>query len=418
MTIPADRLSQRIFRTDAAVYDVLTALGFGARERVPICTRFPGDRFMSELRTVGELDGWTPPQDRDVWFGANPVGRHVNAAQKGGEADTLRVRTLFADLDVKPGKCLDTLEQCYATVGGLAEYLDTEPTVLIESGHGLQPLWRVGSPRGDSNVVDRDWPRQEFRETWWRFGAVALTKAQDTMWSPDGAQNLRTIDGVFNIDRVLRCPGSINWKSADNPVPVRTQLMPEAGRVLMRDIVSLFDRDGIKPLRRTRDIEGGLPTDFDTATEWIEAQADATLGLSELRALRHLRSQRAILWEYLDQAKLVGVIADGDEGAHAEMRDKVLHAVYSAQEGRAGLVVALRNIGEAYLRVMEARAAGELPGEARDGDTAAREWASAVRGAVARARGRAVPQIDGWSHWPLSPRTPRRPQRARAGQRA
>ena len=47
------------------------------------------------------------------------------------------------------------------------------------------------------------------------------------------------------------------------------------------------------------------------------------------------------------------------------MTAKVQHAVYSAQEGRAGLVVALNNIAQAYADVMEARARGELVGDFR-----------------------------------------------------
>ena len=57
------------------------------------------------------------PQDRDVWFGVNPVGRHVRQGRKGGEADITRVRALFADFDVKPGKSLDTLDQCDTAAG-------------------------------------------------------------------------------------------------------------------------------------------------------------------------------------------------------------------------------------------------------------------------------------------------------------
>lgn len=415
-SLPAE--TARRGRADAAepsLYDLLIALGCTARERVSVNTQLPGERFVSELHEVRDLAGWSPPQDRNVWFGVNPVARHVRYG-RGGEADITRVRTLFADLDVKPGQCLDTLDQCYTAVRTLTDYLDTEPVALIESGHGLQPLWRVGSPRGDSNVIARDWARDALRKICWRFGAVAQDAARDTMWSPDGAQNMRTIDGVFNIDRILRCPGSINWKNPDDPVPVRTELFTHANRVFIRDLVARLDRDGVQPLRRIREVEAGLPTTFDEATEWIEAQCGATADLAELHELP--RSE-VLPRPYFDPAALVKMLADGDGGAHRTMIAKVQHAVYAAQEGRCGLVLALRNIGEAYLALMEARAAGELPGDIRDGATASREWASAVRGAVAKARVRVMPNVNEWGprengalrrRWPRQPRQPRRPK--------
>lgn len=94
---------------------------------------------------------------------------------------------------------------------------------------------------------------------------------------------------------------------------------------------------------------------------------------------------------------------------------KVLHAVYAAQEGRAGLVVALHNICVAYLEVMERRASGELTGDVRDAATATIEWQSAVRGAVAKARGRKVPRKPRCGLYPppapyYPPRAPRAPK--------
>lgn len=391
---------------DYAVQDVLTALGFTARERLPICTRSPGESFRSRLYEVADLAGWCPPQDRDVWFGVNPIGRQVRQGRKGGEGDITRVRALFADFDVKPGKSLDTLEQCDTAAWTLADYVGATPVALIESGHGLQPIWRVGSPRGDSNVIDRDRSRDEFRETWWRFGAVAQDAARSALWSPDGAQNARTIDGVFNLDRVLRCPGSVNWKSPDEPVPVRTRLYA-GGPVGLCGLVARLDRDGVRPLAAVRPTDVTVETSWGEATEWVTRQPGARLDLDELRKLPASR----VLGAYLDPVELLRVIADGDAGAHATMRDKVLHAVYSAQEGRAGLVVALNNIGSAYLEVMEARACGEMAGDCRPLPTAVREIESAVVGAVAKARGRAVPRLRG--RHPRRPARPRRPIRGR-----
>jgi hypothetical protein len=299
-----------------------------------------------------------------------------------------------------------------------------KPVAMVESGHGLQPLWRVGSPPGDGNVIDRDRTRDEFRETWWRFGSVAQDAARNAMWLPDQSHTTRTIDGVYNIDRLLRCPGSVNWKNSDAPVAVRTQ-MYASGRVSLRDFVGRLDRDNVQPLKRTKAIVTGVPTGFGEAEAWIHEQSGATLDLAELQQMPRSK----VLHEYLDPAALVRVL-DGGDGAHRIMIAKVLHAVYAAQEGRAGLVVALHNIGEAYLGVMEARASGELVGDARDPATATVEWANAVRSAVAKARGRVVPNLDAWArrafastpvvastgrrHWPRRPTAPRRPITGRA----
>lgn len=363
---------------DLQLCDLLHALGFTARERVSICTQLPGERFTLKLLEVRELAGWSPPQDRNVWFGVNPVGQQVRYG-RGTESDTARVRALFADLDVKPGQFAE-LSHCNETRLILEGILGVAPVAVIESGHGLQPIWQVGSPRGDSNVVDRDRDRGEWKRIYQRWGAVV----QKAAGCP--------IDNVFNLDRILRCPGSVNWKNPDEPVPVRTTLYAHDGRVRPRDLVKGMDCDGVQPLARVTAPRAAVPTSFGEADTWIHEQPGATLDLSELQQL----PPSGVLGAYLDVTALTSAIADGD-GAHATMRDKVMHAVFATQEGRAGLALALNNIGEAYLAVMEARARGRLNGDARDAGTAAREWESAVRGAVAKARARTVPNVEGWA---------------------
>jgi hypothetical protein len=413
--LPAERRGRDSKRRNPSLFDLLVALGFTERERISINTQFPGGRFISELFTVGELTGWSPPAYRNVWFGVNPVGQHVRHG-RGAEGDIARVRVLFADLDVKPGRQFATLDQCYATARRLADGLGAEPIGLIESGHGLQPLWRIGSPPGDSNVIDRDRVRDEWKTIYQRWGGV-VQAAAEAVWSPDGAHNTCSIDNVFDLTRLLRCPGSINWKNPDDPVPVRTRLLGHRRRVLMREFVSRLDRDGVQQLKTVRESVVGVPTDFDEASTWIDELPGATADLDELRELPASR----VLAAYLDPAALGRVIAEGDGGAHATMRDKVLHAVYAAQEGRAGLVVALNNLGQAYLNVMDARAAGELSGDVRDAATATRKWASAVRGAVAKARGRVVPNVETWgshAYGDAGRRWPKRPRRPNTGRRA
>jgi hypothetical protein len=372
----------------------LIALGFRAYERVSVCTKLPGGKFVSTLYEVRELAGWSPPQDRCEWFGANSVGRHVRSG-RGTEADITRVRTLFADLDVKPGKQFASMRQCHEAARLLADYLGVAPVAVVESGHGLQPLWRVGSPAGDSNVVGRTRSCAEWKGIYACWGSVVQSAAREAMWSPDGAQNVLNVDNVYDLSRVLRCPGAVNWKDPANPVPVRTKLLEHGGRVRASDLVRGLDRDGVTPLAKVSAMTARVATDLGEAKEWIAAQTSSELDLAELEQLPRSR----VLGEYLDNSVLVEVLA-GPNGAHETMRGKVLHAVLSAQEGRAGLAVALNNLGDAYLEVMEARSRGELAGEVRSAATAADDWRRAVIGAVAKARARGTPvpaDVNGWA---------------------
>lgn len=294
MSIPAVKINgDKVI--DYRLYDLLAALGFVARERVSINTRAPGERFVSTMYEVADLEGWSPPQDRDVWFGVNPVGRQVRYG-RGSEADVSRVRALFADLDVKPGKQFDAIWQCQDAARLLRERINVWPVAVIRSGHGLQPLWRLGSVRGDSNVVDRDRSREEFKTIYQRWGSMVQAAAREAIGRcEDGAQP-RSIDNVFELSRVLRCPGSVNWKEPDNPVLVRTELFDCAGKVHVRVLLRGMDADKVGLLAPVRDVGARVATSLAEADTWITEQPGAGLDIVELLPM----PRSAVLWEYLD----------------------------------------------------------------------------------------------------------------------
>ncbi|WP_461418312.1 ATP-binding protein [Gordonia sp. GN26] len=111
-----------------------------------------------------------------------------------------------------------SLAECEAVVHQLAEVVGAEPTAVIYSGHGLQPIWRVedAQPITDGAV---GWNTMSAR---WSGLVREVAKRVNP---------LATVDSVFNIDRVLRCPGSTNWKDPANPVRVRCEVNPDAGGV-------------------------------------------------------------------------------------------------------------------------------------------------------------------------------------------
>jgi hypothetical protein len=146
--------------------------------------------------------------DVDVFFGVNPTRGPVRKnAGRGTEADITRLAGLWCDLDVKPGGC-PSLDVAEAIIATLSIILDTRPSVIVESGHGLHAYWPISDGHiGDGNIGAA---RALIR----RFGRLVAVVA-DTL----GAG----VDNVYELARMLRVPGTFNNKTMGNgakPIPV------------------------------------------------------------------------------------------------------------------------------------------------------------------------------------------------------
>lgn len=366
------------------LHDLLTALGHQSGERISISTKLPYEQFRSEIVEVGDLANWSAPQDRDVWWGVNPLSSSVSGSRRGSETDVVRVRTLFADLDVKSEIGFSDLCGCYAASMAVGVALGVPPVAWVESGHGLQPYWRIGSTRLRSNKIGdsrNEFSREQWRRIYARWGGLVQREAAEIR---PGTR----VDNVFELTRIMRCPGSINWKDPDNPVPVVTRLAdadPLALRVHPARLTkALAD---VEPIAAVGPLSVKAPTNWVEAVTWINAQPGADYDLAELRALG---PHRAML-DHVDPRVVGRAIAEGVDNAHSVLLRRVHHVVLLSHEGRAGLVLALKTIEAVYLTVMRLRAAGRLPGEARAEAVARSEYRRAVVGAVAVARARHRP---------------------------
>ncbi|WP_143548882.1 hypothetical protein [Rhodococcus sp. ACS1] len=366
------------------LYELLEVLGYRESDRVSVNMKEPDGRFTSRVRTVADLHGWTPPRDRDVWFGANPVSKSVSGGRRGTESDITRVKCVFADLDIKEGS-LHTLNECREVVDRLSRILAVNPVAVVESGHGLQPFWRLASPRSaTARIVETsgsgsEWMRQEWREVYARWGGLVQQVAQKVRPSAQ-------VDNVFDLSRVLRCPGSVNRKST--PVPVVTRVFPSSDRISRTRLVNVLDRSNARPLGGSvGPLRPSVPTSMEEAVAWINAQPGAGASIEEMHELGPHRSMLACL----DRAALVHSFVAGEDdesSAHNLMRNRVQYVVLLSTENQAGLVKALGVIESAYLELMRLRRAGRAPGEARSEAVALGDFYRAVVGAVAKARGR------------------------------
>ena len=154
------------------------------------------------IRTAAELVRFTDtnPAGVNVWH--SPAVMNPAASGRGKAVDVVRLPAVFADLDVKFGG-LSSFAEAESLVEDLAVVLGTDPAYVTYSGHGLQPVWAV-DPEDSTNVTR---------------GAAVLSRFGRLVRHFAKLRN-GGADSVFDLARVLRTPGSVNWKDPAHPVPV------------------------------------------------------------------------------------------------------------------------------------------------------------------------------------------------------
>ena len=389
-----------------SLHEVLKAIGHRNDYIVSVNTRpregQQAGRWLPETRTVGSLREWAAPQDRDVWFSPNPLRQKLPRGRKGGIADVVRGQALFADLDVKEG-ALVSLGECWTVVELLTEFLEgVPPAVVVESGHGLQPIWRVANTKSLPNLITDDGSRWcEMNARWSSLVNLAAKRV-----NPHAR-----VDSVFNSDRVLRCPGTVNWKNADEPVAVVTHLHPHfaagSGQLKGHSPVPMLRPRRLDALL-PQPAPGGatqrqsvrVPTSFREAEQWLADQPGAAATWKQMDG----SMQR--LCDYPALVKMFAHGLDDDTSAHSLMIRRVQAVVFTSRDGSSGVLRALEMVRTAYLQVMGLRRLGELPGEGRDERAAESDFNRALVGAVAKARGRIqspTPRIDSDGRVVLAP---------------
>jgi hypothetical protein len=117
----------------------------------------------------------------NVYWTANYISPHLN--KKPSKPDIKAARCAHCDVDPpKDGSAWDKA----GTIAALQEH-DLAPSIIIDSGNGVQPVWLFDEP--SQNPMSIESINLGLRE---KFGE----------------------DGCYNIDRLLRVPGTINYPGA------------------------------------------------------------------------------------------------------------------------------------------------------------------------------------------------------------
>ena len=138
----------------------------------------------------------------DLWFGVAPRRERLDNGQRGGVADCLSIPAFWLDVDIAgEGHKLPGLPADINAAVDLVKRCPLTPSAVVRSGYGLQCWWVLAEPMG---AVEASGLLPRWQATWERLAGD---------WH---------VDNVSNLDRVMRLPGSLNWKGTEpRPVTVR-----------------------------------------------------------------------------------------------------------------------------------------------------------------------------------------------------
>lgn len=189
----------------------------------------------------GEVLVWEKKRRRSAWFRADEGGLTRTATLLSGSSLDMYIgvglrrkrlgrsrRGKARDICVLPGFWLDIdvldarahrktrLPQTREAALALLSDFELTPSLVVDSGYGLHAWWLFDEPW----VLDST-------EVWEH--AVGLSVAFQSMWKVLAKRQGYDLDQLPQLDAVMRCPGSCNWKDPRNPRPVEL-LHPQQGK--------------------------------------------------------------------------------------------------------------------------------------------------------------------------------------------
>jgi hypothetical protein len=212
------------------IAELLEILNDRHDEFVAVCHQKHGGPFRASIMPPNVAPRYvaTLGDTVNIWAGVNPTAGPARAdAGRGTAEQTTRLAALYADLDVKPGACAD-IATAETIIDELSARLGQRPTIVVASGHGLQPYWPV-----DDGEISDTFSTTDAAVLLHRFGRLAELVADRCD---------AKVDNVFEAARVLRVPGSVNWKS--DPVPV-TARRDTGGPLTVGEVDDRLDELGI-----------------------------------------------------------------------------------------------------------------------------------------------------------------------------
>lgn len=200
----------------------------------------------------------------DVWIRTTTIGRAVKRG-RGTAEDTAAMVAFILDLDVGKEGCPETIEIAREA---LRKAFPLQPTMIIGSGHGMHCYWCLEKPITDLNVAKGYMGHKDIKGAWKEFILSAFDK-----------QGYHLDRGAFDLARILRLAGTVNYKDPEHPTPVV---------ILEHDADLLYGPDDIDQYLVAPVVEEPVPAPEPTQ----QAKSAATVSESDEVILEKARTHR------------------------------------------------------------------------------------------------------------------------------
>jgi hypothetical protein len=135
---------------------------------------------------------------RNVYIGVGLSPQDFGPSKRCPASKIIGFPGHFIDIDVAgPAHKKGALPESMDEAMGIVKRFPLEPTLLINSGHGIQAWWLFHDIWLFDSKAEREQAQEECRRFNYSFKRLAGN---------------REIDSVFDLSRVLRIPGTINSK--------------------------------------------------------------------------------------------------------------------------------------------------------------------------------------------------------------
>ena len=202
----------------------------------------------SAITELAEAQG-TPGGPIGIYIGPGMTRVDKGRFKRAKAHDVVAIPGLWADIDIAGGPHTSKpYPPDFDAAVALAHAPGVVPTAIIRTGHGIHAWWLFPEPY----ILDDG---EDFEAEQGKLAAIVQDWNSTLRYH---AQRLGQwkIDSVFNLDRLMRVPGTMNLRVEDDPQRAEIVELDENRRYELDDLVALFaDRevlDSYSPATRGR----------------------------------------------------------------------------------------------------------------------------------------------------------------------